>query len=83
MMRTKAETWCFSNVRRSDLITHTALKIEQVIAYAGIGRTKIYQEINAGRLKAIKAGRRTLIMADSLNAWLAALPPVASQKEAA
>jgi excisionase family DNA binding protein len=62
--------------------TLTAYRIEQVIAQAGIGRTKLYQEINAGRLKAVKAGRRTLIMADSLNAWLAALPPVASQKEA-
>ena len=30
----------------------------------GIGRTKVYEEINAGRLKARKAGRRTIIADD-------------------
>ena len=30
------------------------------------GRTKAYTEIAAGRLRAIKLGRRTLILADNL-----------------
>jgi hypothetical protein len=40
----------------------------------GIGRTKAYEEINAGRLKARKAGRRTIITADDAEQWLSRLP---------
>jgi excisionase family DNA binding protein len=39
-----------------------------------IGRTYAYQEIAAGRLHAVKAGRRTLITRDAAEAWLASLP---------
>ena len=42
---------------------------------AGIGTTKLYDLIAAGTLDARKAGRRTVIMADSLNAYLRGLPP--------
>jgi hypothetical protein len=40
----------------------------------GIGRTRAYAEIKAGRLRIIKAGRRSLIPIESAEAWLAALP---------
>jgi hypothetical protein len=36
----------------------------------------IYQEIQTGRLRARKLGRRTLILAADLSAWLANLPLV-------
>jgi hypothetical protein len=39
-----------------------------------IGRTKTYEEINAGRLKARKAGRRTIIAEDDAEEWLSLLP---------
>ena len=39
-----------------------------------IGRTKTYEEINAGRLKARKAGRRTIIADDDAEEWLSNLP---------
>ena len=39
-----------------------------------IGRTKTYEEINAGRLKARKAGRRTIIGEDDAEEWLSRLP---------
>ena len=45
-----------------------------------IGRTKAYQEIAAGRLRAVKVGRRTLITHDAAEAWLAALPELNSLK---
>ncbi len=35
----------------------------------GICRSKIYQEIKAGRLKIFKVGRATLISVESLRAW--------------
>ena len=42
---------------------------------AGIGNTKLYELIGLGVLDARKAGRRTVIMADSLRAYLSSLPP--------
>ena len=41
---------------------------------AGLGRTTLYELIAAGRLRAMKAGTRTLIEADSLRSYLASLP---------
>ena len=40
----------------------------------GIGLTKTYAEINAGRLEAIKLGRRTLIRREAIENWLENLP---------
>lgn len=51
-----------------------ALGIIDAARTAGVGRSTIFEEINAGRLKARKAGRRTLILRDDLAAWLASLP---------
>lgn len=39
-----------------------------------IGRSTIYEEIRAGRLKVRKAGARTLIAHEDALAWLNALP---------
>jgi len=43
----------------------------------GISRTKAYEEIAAGRLRAVKCGSRTLIPYASGEAWLASLPTLA------
>ena len=51
-----------------------ALGIIEAARAAGVGRSTVFDEINAGRLKARKAGRRTLILREDLQAWLAALP---------
>ena len=40
----------------------------------GIGRTRTYAEIAAGRLLARKVGRRTLILKRDADAWLNSLP---------
>ena len=40
------------------------------------GRTRTYEEINSGRLRAVKAGKRTLIRRCDAEAWAAALPPL-------
>ncbi len=53
---------------------------------SGIGTTKLYELIGLGILDARKAGRRTLITAESLRAYLATLPPAtirAPRKQAA
>lgn len=36
-------------------------------------RTGVYQEINSGRLKTVKCGRRRLIPLEAVNEWLALL----------
>ena len=40
----------------------------------GIGRSKLYHEINASRLKVKKSGRRTLIAMADIEAWCDSLP---------
>jgi excisionase family DNA binding protein len=51
-----------------------AHSVEDAARIASSGRTTVYEEINAGRLKARKVGRRTLILDEDLRAWLASLP---------
>ena len=41
-----------------------------------IGKSKAYEEIRSGRLRALKCGRATLISAADYERWLQALPPL-------
>ena len=52
------------------------LSIGETVRLFGIGRTKLYELINSGDIEAIKLGRRTLIRAESLRAFVARLPRV-------
>lgn len=47
--------------------------IEEVSKLTGIGKTKIYQTINAGDLKAKKFGKRTIILKSDLDDFLNSL----------
>ncbi|MBK9585805.1 MAG: helix-turn-helix domain-containing protein [Alphaproteobacteria bacterium] len=49
------------------------MSIEETRAATGLGRTKLYQLINAGELKARKIGKRTIILQDDLNQFLSNL----------
>ena len=51
-----------------------AYSVAEFMSFACIGRTKMYQEINEGRLKARKLGAKTVILAADAEAWLNALP---------
>ena len=48
----------------------------------GIGRTRFYDEVNAGRLKARKNGARTVVLAVDAQAWLNSLPEIEPKKAA-
>jgi excisionase family DNA binding protein len=53
-----------------------AYTIEQAAEASSISRPILYDEINAGRLRARKRGRSTLILRSDLLAFLEALPIV-------
>jgi excisionase family DNA binding protein len=60
-------------------LVHT---IAEVCARACIGRTALYEEINSGALRAVKRGKRTLVLDEDLHAWLQALPPITVREQA-
>jgi len=51
-----------------------AVPVPEAIRMSGIGRTKLYEAISAGRIDARKHGRRTLVIVRSLEDYLSALP---------
>ena len=59
-----------------------AYPLPDFLKLAGIGRTKAYEEIGAGRLKVRKSGSRTIVLAADARAWLEALPPIKPRQAA-
>lgn len=59
---------------------HEAYSIQEFCRFFSVGRSSIYEEIRAGRLRIRKAGTRTLIAREDALAWLNALP-ASSQRE--
>lgn len=53
-----------------------AYSIKETACITSLGRMALYEEIKAGRLKSHKAGRRTIVLADDIRAWLASLPQI-------
>jgi excisionase family DNA binding protein len=50
------------------------LSVNEAMAKAKLGRTKLYRLLSEGRITARKSGSRTLIEAESLAAWAKSLP---------
>jgi excisionase family DNA binding protein len=63
--------------------TRISYSVHEAAKAAGIGLTKLREEIRADRLIARKLGKCTLINVEDLNAWAANLPRVHSARRAA
>ncbi len=57
-----------------------ALSIAEFAQLSGLGRSYLYSQIKAGNLPVRKAGRRTLILHEEGQMWLAKLPVVAHRR---
>jgi excisionase family DNA binding protein len=54
--------------------TKLAYTVEEAARALGTGRTKVFEAIADGRLRAVKFGRRTLVLVEDAKAFLASLP---------
>jgi len=61
-------------------MTALSYTIEEAAKITGLGRTRLYEELNTGRLKGVKAGRRTLIPHSSIEQWLEILETYPTDK---
>jgi excisionase family DNA binding protein len=65
----------------TNLVTHPLLLgILEAAALAGVSRSFLYERLADGSISSVKAGRRRLVIASSLNQWVASLPIVASKQ---
>lgn len=57
-----------------------ALTVNEATKSIGLGKTRVYEEIAAGRLRARKAGKRTLILKSDLERFLENLPALGENR---
>lgn len=53
-----------------------ALSVEQFCERYGLGRSTVYRMIADAKLRAVKAGQRTIILAKDIRAWERSLEPL-------
>jgi hypothetical protein len=53
---------------------HSVFDLPSFCAWAHIGRTRAFEEIRSGRLKARRIGKKSLITIEDAREWFASLP---------
>jgi excisionase family DNA binding protein len=56
-----------------------ALSPKEACEALGIGKTRLYELIGQGKIEARQCGRRTLILVESLRAYVAGLPSISGR----
>jgi excisionase family DNA binding protein len=63
--------------------TQLAYDISEICELTRCSRASVYEAIGAGSLRAVKRGRRTLILAKDLDDWLQSFPAVRAKRATA
>jgi excisionase family DNA binding protein len=53
-----------------------AFTVAEACSAARIGRTSLYEAIRSGELRALKRGRRTIVLTNDLRRYLETLPAI-------
>jgi excisionase family DNA binding protein len=67
--------------KHAAMTTPLVHSIPEACSITCAGRTALYEAIRSGALRAVKRGRRTLILDEDLRRWVQSLPPVAVKRE--
>lgn len=59
-----------NTMRNGDALLYS---IQDTVTQTGLSRTKLYEELTAGRLRSVKVGRRRMVPAVALEAWIESL----------
>jgi hypothetical protein len=59
--------------------TKRGLSVKEFLGEYGIGLTHFYKEVNEGRLRVRKVGRRTIVVRDDAESWLQSLPALSTR----